>query len=172
MVGDDGFFTDDYMFFQRGGTGAISALVVGGADNTFDKLSKPESYYWQMVILAAFAAAALVSFLGLFIGFTNNRGNFPWETGYVSDTELWVISSFFCAVQLSFVAGMIISVITMGNEFRVFVPYQVKALFLIPLAGGLLLAWLWFRILVKLFSPDYHWLEKVAIMSVAVFETG
>jgi CubicO group peptidase (beta-lactamase class C family) len=172
MVGDDGFFRDEYMFFQRDELGAVSALVVGGVDNTLDKLSTPESYYWQMVILAAFMGTVFISFLGLFIGLANNRGDFPWETGCVSDTELWVISSFFCAVQLSFVAGMIISTITVGNEFRVFVPYQVKALFLIPPAGGVLLAWLWFRILAKLFSPDYHWLEKVAIMSVAFFETG
>jgi CubicO group peptidase (beta-lactamase class C family) len=172
MVGDDGFFTDEYMFFQRDELGAISALVVGGIENTCDKLSMPESYYWQIVILAVFTGTALVSFLGLFVGLTNNRGNFPWETGYASDTELWVISSFFCAMQLSFAAGMIISIITMGNEFRVFVPYQVKALFLIPLAGGLLLAWLWFRILTKLLSPDYHCLEKVVIISVAFLETG
>jgi CubicO group peptidase (beta-lactamase class C family) len=172
MVGDDGFFTDEYMFFQRDELGAVSALVAGGIGNTCDKLSTPESYYWQMLILAVFIGAALVSYLGLFIGLTNNKGNLPWETGYASDTELWVISSFFCAMQTSFIAGIVISVITVGNEFRVFVPYQVKALFLIPLAGGLLLTWLWFRILAKLLSPDYHWLEKVAIMSVAFFETG
>jgi CubicO group peptidase (beta-lactamase class C family) len=172
MVGTDGFFTDEYMFFQRDELGAVSNLIIGGAGNTCDKLPTPESHYWQMVILASFIGAASVSFLGLFIGLTNNKGNFPWEIGYASDTELWVISSFFCAVQISFVVGMIISLITMGNEFRVFVPYQVKALFLIPLFGALLLAWLWFRILSKLLSPDYHWLEKVAIISVAFFETG
>jgi hypothetical protein len=48
----------------------------------------------------------------------------------------------------------------------------VKALFVIPLAGGLLLAWLWFRMLAKLLNPEYHWLEKIIIMTVAFAETG
>ncbi|MDR1137044.1 MAG: beta-lactamase family protein [Synergistaceae bacterium] len=171
-IGDDDFFTDEYMFFQRDELGAVSSVVIGGVDRTYDRLSTLESHYWQIVIISGFIGTALISFLGLFMGLTNNKGNFPWETGYTSDTELWVISSLFCAVQLSFVAGIIISIVTMGDEFRVFVPYQVKALFVTPLAGGLLLAWLWFRILVNLFNPDYHWFEKISIILIAFFETG
>jgi hypothetical protein len=123
-------------------------------------------------MIFGFITAAIISFLGLFVGLAINKGKFPWESGYRSDTELWGISSLFCGVQISFLVGLAASVFWGGGEFIIFVPYQVKALFIIPLAGGLLLAWLWFRTLSKLLSPDYHWLEKILIMSLAFAETG
>jgi hypothetical protein len=48
----------------------------------------------------------------------------------------------------------------------------VKALFTIPLAGCLLLAWFWFRLLGNLLKPDYHWAEKLLLAVVAAMETG
>jgi CubicO group peptidase (beta-lactamase class C family) len=161
-----------YIFFPRGESGLVTSLVMGGAENTFDKVRTFESYYWQRALISLFAAAALVSFLGLFTGNAINKGRFPWESGLSSDTELWGISSLFCLVQTAFVIGLAVSEYTVGREFKIFVPYQVKALFVIPLAGGLLLAWLWFRTLSKLFSPDHHWLERVLIIAVAFAETG
>jgi hypothetical protein len=131
-----------------------------------------ESYYWQWVIISGFVLTALLSFFGLFIGSAINKGKFPWEKGLSSDTELWGISSIFCVAQISFVAGLLISNCLIGNEFKIFVPYQVKAIFLAPLAGGLFLTWLWFRIIAKILSPDYHWLEKSIIISLAFAETG
>ncbi|MDR3164921.1 MAG: hypothetical protein LBU13_05035, partial [Synergistaceae bacterium] len=62
--------------------------------------------------------------------------------------------------------------VLVGDEFHIFVPYQVKILFVAPLAGGLILAWFWFRITAKIMNPDYHWLEKAAIITAALIETG
>jgi hypothetical protein len=75
-------------------------------------------------------------------------------------------------VQIFFAAGLATATFLVGNEFRVFVPYQVKILFIAPLAGGLVLAWLWFRIASKILNPDYHCLEKTAIIAAALVETG
>ncbi|MDR1650695.1 MAG: beta-lactamase family protein [Synergistaceae bacterium] len=168
---DDGS-NEEYIFFQRGETGAVTALVAGSVERTFDKLKTYESFYWQMAMITGFILIMTLSFAGLLTGMAINRGKFPWESGYRSDTELWGISSLFCAVQLTFAAGLTLAVMLKGDEFTVFVPYQVKALFVIPLFGGVLLAWLWFRLLSKIFSPDYHWLEKILIMSAAFAETG
>ncbi|MDR1965299.1 MAG: beta-lactamase family protein [Synergistaceae bacterium] len=171
-AGEDGAPSDEYMFFQRDSDGLVCAAVIGGVENTYDRLKTYESHYWQMAMIAGFFAAAALSFLGTFAGAAINKGKFPWESGLRSDTELWGISSIFCAVQITYALGMLASILLVGSEFRVFVPYQVKALFLAPLAGGLLLAWLWFRLLAKLLNPDYHWLEHAAIMSIAFAETG
>jgi CubicO group peptidase (beta-lactamase class C family) len=172
IVGDDGKPGDEYMFFQRNGSGTVTALVMGNVGKTYGKLPAFESYYLQWAIISGFVTTALISFLGLFLGNSINKGKFPWEQGLSSDTELWGISSLFCAAQLLFVTGLAVSVFLVGGEFKTFVPYQVKALFVIPLAGGLLLAWFWFRMLAKLLSPDYHWLEKVLLMTMAFAETG
>jgi hypothetical protein len=171
-VGDDGNYAGEYMFFQRGAAGEVTALVMGGVNRTYDKLKPYECYYAQWAIIAGFAATALLSFIGLFIGNAINKGRFPWENGLSSDTELWGISSLFWAVQSAFAGGLIVAAELVGNEFKVFVPYQVKALFVIPLAGGLLLAWLWFRLLAKLLNSEHHWLEKITITAGALVGTG
>jgi hypothetical protein len=171
-VGDDGYYENEYMFFQRNPDGAVTAMVEGGVSRTFDKLEPYESYYWNWAIISGFVATAALTFLGLFIGNAVNKGKFPWEKGLSSDTELWGISSIFCVAQLSFVAGLAIAKFYVGNEFKLFVPYQVKALFVVPLAGGLLLAWFWFRAFAKILNPDYHWLEKTVIIAIAFIETG
>ncbi|MDR3280377.1 MAG: beta-lactamase family protein [Synergistaceae bacterium] len=169
---DGGDSSGQYIFFQRGETGRVEALIAGSVDNTYDRLDVHEGFYFQAAMAASFIIAALMSFLGLFVGMAINKGKFPWESGYRSDTELWGISSLFCGVQIVFILGLAVAIFFRGDEFRVFVPYQVKALFVIPLAGGLLLAWLWFRLLAKLLSPDYHWLEKILVMSLAFAEIG
>ena len=172
-VGDDGYYFDDeYMFFQRDNGGMVTALVMGGVGHTFERLKTFETLRRQSVIISAFVIAALLSFMGLYIGIVFNKSRFPWEAGYTSDTELWGISSLFWLVQFTFAGGLIIASVWIGHEFEIFVPYKVKALFVIPLAGGLLLAWFWFRTLAKLFSTDHHWLEKSAIVFLAFAATG
>jgi len=171
-VGDDGYYTDEYMFFQRGEGRAVTALIMGGVDQTLDRLKTFEVLRVQWVVISCFAAATLLSFIGFYIGGAFNKSRFPWEKGFTSDTELWGISSLFWLVQLIFVGGLIVASILTGDEFKVFVPYKVKALFVIPLAGGLLLAWFWFRTLAKSLSPDHHWLEKIFLIFLALTATA
>jgi CubicO group peptidase (beta-lactamase class C family) len=171
-VGDDGNFEDEYMFFQRDANKAVSAMIIGGVENTFDRLAGYESWWNQLKIIAGFAAAAIFSFIGTFVGSAINRGKFPWETDMRSDTELWGISSIFCGMQIFFVAGILVAIAAAGREFSIFVPYQVKALFVVPLAGGHLLAWFWFRLVSKILSPDHHWFEKILLTCLAFVETG
>ena len=171
-VGDDGYYEDEYLFFQRGEKGAVEALLIGGVSDTFERLETYETFRWQRRIISGFIAAALLSFIGLYCGNAFNKSKFPWEKGYASDTELWGISALFWLIHLTFAGGLLIASMWIGHEFKIFVPYQVKALFVIPLAGGLLLAWFWFRTFTKLFSPEHHWLEKTVIIFLASISTG
>ena len=171
-VENDGYYENEYMFFQRDERGAIAALIMGGVNNTFERLETYETLRWQWKIVSGFIAAALFSFIGLYIGYAFNKSRFPWEKGYTSDTELWGISSLFWLLQLIFIGGLLIASMRIGHEFKIFVPYQVKALFVIPLACGLLLTWFWFRTFTKLFSPDHYWLEKILILCLASAATA
>ena len=171
-VGDDGYYHDEYIFFGRDEDGAVEVLVMGGVAGTYERIETFEALNRQRMILSGFAAAALLSFLGLYIGSAVNKGKFPWEKGLTSDTELWGLSSLFWLVQLLFVCGILTAYIWIGHEFKVFVPYQVKALFIVPLGGGLLLTWFWFRLLAKILSPAHHWMEKILIISIAFVATG
>jgi CubicO group peptidase (beta-lactamase class C family) len=171
-ITDGGDYADEYMFFRRGESGDVTSLTIGDVSNTYDRVKPPGQYYAQWAVMLGFAATALLSFAGLLAGSALNKGRFPWESGFSSDTELWSIAVLFWAVQATFVCGLAVSASLYGDSFKIFVPYQVKALFVIPLAGALLLAWFWFRVLTKLFSPEHHWLEKTAITVVALIETG
>ncbi|MDR0764096.1 MAG: beta-lactamase family protein [Synergistaceae bacterium] len=171
-IGEDGTFADECIFFQRNSRGQIAALVMGSVGNTYDKLAFYDGYYAQRSLVALFIFTALLSFTGLYVGGSVNRSKFPWEEGLSSDTELWGISSVFCAVNIFFAAAIAAATFLVGHEFRVFVPYQVKILFVAPIAGVLILAWLWFRIAAKIPNPHYHWLEKTVIIIVALVETG
>jgi hypothetical protein len=171
-IGEDGTFADEYMLFQRDSSGHVAALVIGSVGSTYDKLAPYDGYYAKWLTAAVFIFTALLSFTGLYIGGAINRGKFPWEKGLSSDTELWGISSVFCAVNIFFALGLTAATFITGHQFHIFVPYQVKILFTAPLAGGLILTWLWFRIAAKIPNPDYHWMEKVVIITVAVVETG
>jgi CubicO group peptidase (beta-lactamase class C family) len=161
---------EEYAFFERGEDG-VTALVIGDVSSTYDKLPIYEGYYRQMIIMLCFASATVVSLLGVVAGVAVNKGKLPWEKGLRSATELWSISLLFCGIQISFIACLLASIYYLGGEFKIFVPYQVKALFTIPLAGCLLLAWFWFRLLENLLKPDYHWAEKLLLVTVAALET-
>jgi CubicO group peptidase (beta-lactamase class C family) len=171
-IGHDGAFEDEYILFERDSRGKITALVMGSVADTYDRLAFYDGYYAKWSAVAIFIITALLSFTGLYAGSYINRGKFPWEKGLSSDTELWGISSVFCAVNIFFAAGLAAATVVFGHEFHIFVPYQVKILFTAPLAGGLVLVWLWFRIVAKILNPDYHWLEKVLIIILALVETG
>jgi CubicO group peptidase (beta-lactamase class C family) len=171
-IGKGGTLADEHILFQRDSRGRIAVLVMGSVDNTYEKLAAYDGYYSKWVTAAVFVLTALLSFAGLYIGSSINRGKFPWEKGLNSDTELWGISSIFCAVNIFFAVALAAATVIAGHEFHIFVPYQVKILFVAPLAGGLILAWLWFRIAAKIMNPDYHLLEKLAIITVALVETG
>ncbi|MDR3321344.1 MAG: beta-lactamase family protein [Synergistaceae bacterium] len=171
-VDDNGNQADEYAFFQRDASGDVRALVMGSVNETYDKLRPYESHYRQLAYMFCFAAAALLSFLGTALGVAINKGKLPWEKGLRSATELWSISDIFCFIQISFIVGILLATYYVGDQFAVFVPYRVKALFIIPLAGGLLLAWFWFRLLANIFNPDCHWAEKLLLIALAAVETG
>jgi CubicO group peptidase (beta-lactamase class C family) len=164
---DNGEAEEEYMFFQRGEDDRVRALVMAGVSDTYDKLEPYEAYYNQMAVMSGFAAAALLSILGLFVGMRVNRGIMQWNSEFQSAVELWAIAVIFWGVQALFIAGIAISARLVGNEFAVFIPYQVKALFLIPMAGGILSAWFWFRLLSNLPASEYHWAEKLLLMAAA-----
>jgi hypothetical protein len=171
-VDENGNPADDYIFFQRDASGDVRALVMDGVNGTYDKLRPYESHYRQLAYIFCFAAAVLLSFLGTALGIAINKGKLPWEKGLRSATELWSISDIFCFIQISFIVGILLAAHYGGDQFAVFVPYRVKALFIIPLAGGLLLAWFWFRLLGNILSPDCHWAEKLLLFALAAVETG
>jgi CubicO group peptidase (beta-lactamase class C family) len=172
MSDENGNLTDERLFVQRDDNGKISAIIIGDVNHTYDKLETHESRPWQIAFVATFAVTALLTGLGLLAGMAVNKNMLPWEKDIRSATELWGIAALFSGIQLSFITGLAISAHLMWDEFVVFVPYQVKALFVMPLAGGVLVAWLWFRILGNLFNPDHHWAEKLLLCAVACVETG
>jgi CubicO group peptidase (beta-lactamase class C family) len=171
-IGRDGAFDDEYLLFQRDSRGHIATLVIGNVRYTYEKLAPYDGYYAKWSAVTIFILTALLSFTGLYVGSSVNRGRFPWEKGLSSDTELWGISSVFCGVNIFFAVGLAVATLVVGREFHIFVPYQVKILFVAPLAGGLILAWLWFRIAAKILNPDHHWLEKAVIIILVIVETG
>jgi CubicO group peptidase (beta-lactamase class C family) len=170
-VDENGGLNDEYIFFQRGRSDDVTAMVMGEARHTYDKLKPHEGHYAQIAAIACFVMAFVVSCLGLLLGNAINNGRLPWEKGLRSAAELWVISLLFCAIQLFFVLGILLSIHYLGRQFVVFVPYQVKALFIVPLAGALLLAWFWFRLISSILNPDHHWGEKLLLIAVAGVET-
>jgi CubicO group peptidase (beta-lactamase class C family) len=169
-AGEDGA-RSEYVFFERDDTG-VTAMVIGDVSRTYDKLPLYEGHYRQIALMLIFASAAFISFLGLPLGMAVNKSNLPWEKGLRSATELWSISLLFCGMQISFIACLLAAIHYVGAEFAVFVPYQVKALFTIPLAGCLLLAWFWFRIVGNLLNPDHHWAEKLLLIMIAAAQTA
>ncbi|MDR1471842.1 MAG: beta-lactamase family protein [Synergistaceae bacterium] len=171
-VDDNANLEPEYLFFQRDGEGRVEAMVMGSVSRTYDRLKTHEGRRWQVGLIILFALTALVSFSGCIVGNEINRWKLLWDKDLRSDTELWNISSIFCLAQISFVIGLAASIYFKGHEFSVFVPYQVKALFVVPLGGTLLLAWLWFRIAANVLNPEHHWAEKLLIAAVACVETG
>jgi CubicO group peptidase (beta-lactamase class C family) len=161
----------EYMFLQRDDDGKISALIVRDVNQTYDKLDAFESHPWQIAMMFCFAVTLVLSGLGLMLGTTINNNAPPWENDIRAATELWAISCIFCLIQVSFALGLVISAHYLWNEFMIFVPYGVKALFVMPLAAGILLAWFWFRILGNIFNPDHHWAEKALLFIIAANET-
>ncbi|MDR0649582.1 MAG: beta-lactamase family protein [Synergistaceae bacterium] len=170
-IGANGEAVGEYAYVDRE-NGAVRALVIGDVSRTYDKLPPYEGRYRQMAIIFCFLSVVVVSCLGAVIGVAVNKGKLPWEKGLRSAVELWSISLLFCGIQIAFVVCLLASVYYVGAEFTVFVPYQVKALFTIPAAGCLILAWFWFRLLGNLLKPDYHWAEKLLLVAVAAMETG
>ena len=170
LVDEYGNPMGEYLFFQRRDDGTIETLVVGGVSATLDKLKRYNGYNWQILLRCVFLVIFAVSALGTFIGVTVNKGKLPWEKGLRAATELWTISTMFCCIQAAFLLGLWLSARYLGEQFAVFVPYQVKALFVIPLAGGLLLAWFLFRLLENLLNPDHHWAEKILLFLMAAGE--
>ncbi|MDR3254683.1 MAG: beta-lactamase family protein [Synergistaceae bacterium] len=171
-VEENGEPSGEYIFFQRDENASIKALVMGSVSNTYDKLSLYESRYRQLAYMVCFVAIFLFSCIGAALGVAINKGKLPWEKSLRSATELWSISVLFCVIQIAFIVGMSLSIYYEGNQFAVFVPYRVKALFIVPLAGGLLLAWFWFRLLANLANPDCHWAEKLILIAMAAAETS
>jgi hypothetical protein len=140
-------------------------------NQTYDKLDAFESHPWQTAMMFCFAVTLVLSGLGLMLGTTINNNTLPWENDVRAATELWAISCIFCVIQTSFALGLAVSAHYLWNEFMIFVPYGVKALFVMPLAAGILLAWFWFRILGNIFNPDHHWAEKALLFIMAANET-
>ena len=167
LIDEYGNPMNEYLFFQRRDDGSVATLVIGGVNTTLDKLKRYDAHNWQVVLLGVFLALFVVSILGTLLGVTVNKGKLPWEKGLRAATELWTISTLFCCIQAAFLGGLWIAARYMGDQFAVFVPYQVKALFVIPLAGGLLLAWFWFRLLGNILNPDHHWAEKLLLLLIA-----
>jgi hypothetical protein len=168
---ENGGGSPEYMFFQRDEEGKISSLVMRDVNQTYDKLDAFESHPWQVAMMLCFVATVVVSALGLMLGITINSRTLPWENDIRAATELWTISCIFCGIQVSFVLGLFISAHYLWDEFRIFVPYEVKSLFVMPLCAGILLAWFWFRILGNIFNQDHHWSEKVLLFIMAGSET-
>jgi CubicO group peptidase (beta-lactamase class C family) len=169
---DNGRPSLDYLFFQRNASGNVEAMIIGDVNHTYDKLQTHENHYWQIVFIVIFVSCAFLSFLGAILGSELNKRNPLWEKDLRSDTEQWNIASIFWLTQIAFVLGLIISIYFKGSEFQIFVPYQVKALFVIPLAGALLLAWFWFRIAGNILSTEHHWAEKLLLIIIASIETA
>jgi CubicO group peptidase (beta-lactamase class C family) len=170
-VGESGEPTGEYAFFERE-QGKVTALVIGDVSRTYDKLPPYESHPQQIALMFCFASVAALALVGVALGIAINKGKLPWEKGLRSATELWSISLLFCGIQISFIVCLLAAIYYLGDEFTVFVPYQVKALFTIPLAGCLLLAWFWFRLLGNLLNPDHHWAEKLLLVTVASAQTA
>ena len=160
-----------FKFLEAGGSDKVIAMTVRDVYNTYDRLSKFESRPYQIIFISVFAMAAFISFAGLLLGSAINRSKLPWEKGISSAAELWILSLLFWAVQAAFAAGMVFAYRYYAGEYMVFVPYQVKAMFIIPMAGGLLLAWFWFRLLGSLMKPQHHILEKAALLALAAAGT-
>lgn len=172
LVDENRLLQDRYLFFSRDELGEVIALSKNDVGHTYDKLPFYESNFWQILFILVFFATFLLSLIGFLVSTAINKSKLPWEKGLRAARELWAISALFCLIQFSFVVGMAIAIFSAGRKFVVFVPYQVKALFVVPLVGGLLLAWLWFRILANLFNPDHHWAEKMLLIAVACVQTG
>lgn len=170
LVDEFGKPTDDRMFFTRGDDGAINALLINDVDDMYEKLSGFDEHDLQQQLMIMFAAICGVSVLGTAIGVSFNKGKMQWEKGLRGATELWTLSTLFCGIQAAFMLGLWLSYQASGDEFVVFVPYYVKALFVIPLAGTLLLAWSCFRIATNMINPENHWLEKLALIAIAAGE--
>ena len=170
IIDSNGTPQNEFMFFSRNESGAVTTLTVRHAENTYERIKPHESNNRQILFLFAFFSLLLLSVAGTMLSIAINNGKLPWEKGYRSATEIWVISTIFCFMQLAFAVGLMLSHAYWGGEFAVFVPYQVKALFVIPLLGGTILAWMCFRLLVSLFSPEHHWAEKLVLLAVAALE--
>lgn len=170
MVDESGAPQDSYLFFARDESGAVKALSIKDAEHTYDRLKPHESYYRQILFMLLFFVLAVTSAGGTMLSIAINNGKLPWEKGYRSATEIWVISTLFCFMQIAFIVGIFVSRSYWGDEFTTFVPYQVKALFVIPLLAGIILAWMCFRLLANMLNPEHHWAEKLLLIGVACIE--
>ena len=162
----------DYLFFQKNQEGQVLSMTVKGVWDTYDKLPLRETLPWQRGLLILFTLTSVFSCIGFVLAVALNRGRLPWERGGVSMTEIWLLSTLFWMSQLVFVAGLLLSQKFLGPAFLYAIPFRVKALLLIPMAGALLLLWLWIRLLISLFNPSYRWGEKMISLLFAFLATG
>lgn len=170
MVDEFGRPTADRMFFQRDERGEVCAMILGNVSETYDKLDSFDVRDVQIVLFAVFMSVLLISALGTIMSISINSEKLPWEKGIRASAELWTISTLFCFIQGAFLLGLWLANKLIGDEFVVFVPYHVKALFVIPLAGTLLLAWFCFRLVTGIIDPEHHWLEKIVLIVIAAIE--
>lgn len=171
-ISKSGNLLDSYLFFQRDEKGKIETMTVRNVNYTYDRLSKAEEYPCQMAQIGFFILTASVSLLGLLLGLAINRNRLPWEKGMRSATELWGLSTLFCFAQIAFAAGLLVASQSIGDQFATFVPYKVKALFILPVAAGILLAWIWFRLFANFLSPGHHKAEKLLLFILVCAETA
>lgn len=169
-IDDFGRPTGRRLFFVRE-NGEVRSMIIDSVYDTFDKLATDEEIGYQIAAFAVFGVVFAISAAGALISASFNKGKMPWEKGLRASTELWTISTIFCAIQSAFILGLFISWKSIGDQFTTFVPYQVKALFVIPLAGCIVLAWYWVRIVANIFAAEHHWAEKIALAAIAVGET-
>lgn len=162
----------DYLFFQKNQEGQVRSMTIKGVWDTYDKLPLRETLPWQKGLFLLFTLTALLSFIGFILAVALNRGRLPWERGGVCMTEIWLLSTLFWVSQLIFMAGLWLSRQFLEPAFLYTIPFRVKALFLIPMAGALLLLWLWIRLLLSLFNPSYRFKEKLVLLFFSVVAAG
>lgn len=166
------FFREgSYLCFQKDGEGRVRSMTVKGVHGSYDRLPRHETRPWLSFLFALFGLTSALSFVGFVLAVAINRGRLPWERGGMAMTEIWVLSTLFWMGQIAFVAGLVLSQKLLASAFLYTVPFRVKALFLIPIGGALLLIWLWIRLLSSFFNPSYRFAERVILLLFALVAT-
>lgn len=152
-----------HLLFVTDESGNVISMTRNGVYMTYDKVPWLESFFAQKSQLVLFALSLFFSLGGLCLALAVNRGRLPWEREGAM-IELWVIASLFALSQLAFGVGLVVSRNLYSALFAYTIPFRVKALFLVPIVGCLLLLWFWVRFFSYLINPFYSFLEKVVLL--------
>ncbi|MCX7828096.1 MAG: serine hydrolase [Thermanaerothrix sp.] len=140
-IGKDLFFSEDhntYLAVRRDSQGKVKYLFIGDAYETYEPVPFKETPKATRALLWGFGLALLISAAMFSIGSFKAKST-RWYEEPIMWHRKWAWMLGFWILAWAFLLGLKLCDSLMGYSFRIGIPWQAKALFVMPFLCGLLL---------------------------------